>query len=527
MSRDAGGGQGVAFMLGSGDRRLLELVDALRVSRPHRQHTGEAGADHDIHLGFGRSGKHAAGHRLGLSRPAARQQRLDQLGGERIADRVGGIGDLQRSLQQPNRRRRRPRRRELRRPAQPPHRLGVAVLGPEGDVTRQPLDGYAGAPQHSTRLAVQALAHRRREILIDGVAYEVMAERETITRFGEQPGIHRRRERGNQLRRISAGEQPQLSQRERRAQDRGDPQQVQGVLGEQAQPAQECQAQGGWQRRRAGLGPPLPHVDRPLVVQRPYQLDHEQRVPPGTAHLLEQPRAGRKTDHLAGEVRRLLRAQRPKEHMLGAPRQEVDESPVDVHAMGSTAHRHEQRQRHTSQVTGDGVQRTQGQRIGPLQVLHDESDRDRRGELLQDIQDGLHDQPPLVGGARAATDTSGPAVGVHQTGQRGARGIRRAPLNLQRLTQGPQRTILLDLVARSPQDPETPKPGERHRLDDQTGLADPRLALQQRDPPPSHGGILDDGAEDIQLDHPADQPDPRTDAAYSHPTTIVGTPTGR
>ena len=56
---------------------------------------------------------------------------------------------------------------------------------------------------------------------------------------------------------------------------------------------------------RAGLGPPVQHADRPLIVQGPYELDHEQRIPPGTAHLLEQPRAGRDTDHLAGELSRL------------------------------------------------------------------------------------------------------------------------------------------------------------------------------------------------------------------------------
>ena len=213
--------------------------------------------------------------------------------------------------------------------------------------------------------------------------------------------------------------------------------------------------------------------------------------------------------------------------MLGAPLQEVGDSPVDVHAMGSTAHRREQRQPHTSQVTRYGMQRTQGQRIGPLQVLHDESDRDRGGELLQDIQDGLHDQPPLVGVARVGPDGSGLAVRVHQAGERGAVGIGRAPLKLQCLAQGPQRAILLDLVARPVQDPETPTPGERQRLGDQAGLADPRLALKQRDPSPSPGGILHDGAQDVQLDRPTDQPDPRTNADHSHPATSMDTPTGR
>ena len=151
--------------------------------------------------------------------------------------------------------------------------------------------GTPARAQHGTRLTVQALAHRCGQILVHGIAHEVVAERETITRFGEQPGIHRRGQRRNELRRSTPGEQPQLSQRERRAQDRSDPQQVQGLLGEQAQAAQQCQAQGGWQRRRAGLGPPVQHADRPLVVERPYELDHEQRVPPGTAHLLQQSRA--------------------------------------------------------------------------------------------------------------------------------------------------------------------------------------------------------------------------------------------
>ena len=121
----------------------------------------------------------------------------------------------------------------------------------------------------------------------------------------------------------------------------------------------------------------------------------------------------------------------------------------------------------------------------------------------------------------------GSAVGGHQAGERGARGIGRAPLKLHCLAQGPQRAILLDLVARPVQDPETPTPGERQRLGDQAGLADPRLALKQRDPAPSPGGILHDGAQDVQLDRPTDQPDPRTNADHSHPATSMDTPTGR
>ena len=130
--------------------------------------------------------------------------------------------------------------------------------------------------------------------------------------------------------------------------------------------------------------------------------------------------------------------------------------------------------------------------------------------------------PSSAAPAPCATRPGG-AVGVQQAGELGARGIGRAPLDLQGLAQGPQRTILLDLVARSREDPETPTPGERQRLGDQTGLADPRLALEQHDPCPSRRGILDDGAQDVQLDRPADQPDPRPNSDHSHAATIVGT----
>ena len=307
---------------------------------------------------------------------------------------------------------------ELRRPSQPPHRLGVAVLGPEDDVARQPLDGYAGAPQHSTRLAVQALAHRCGEILVHGIAYEVVAERETITRLGEQPGIHRRCERGNQLRRISPGEQRQLGQRERRAQDRGDPQQVQGVLGEQAQAAQECQAQGGWQRRRAGLGPPVQHVDRPLVVQRPYELDHEQRVPPGTAHLLEQPRAGR-------EHRPPRRRGEPPPPELNGPRSTCSAPRARRSAMARSTSTPwdpprtvaEQRQRHTSQVTGDRSAAHAGSTDRPTAGP---PRRERPGPSRRTPPRHPRRPPrsttPRRRRPRRAPTSSGPAVGVHAGG---------------------------------------------------------------------------------------------------------------
>ena len=74
--------------------------------------------------------------------------------------------------------------------------------------------------------------------------------------------------------------------------------------------------------------------------------------------------------------------------------------------------------------------------------------------------------------------------------------------------------------------PKPPPPGKRQRFGDQTRLANPSLALDQHDPCPSRRGILNDGAHDVQLDRPADQPDPGLDSIHSHAATIVGTRTG-
>ena len=243
---------------------------------------------------------------------------------------------------------------------------------------------------------MQSLAHRHGEIVVDGFAHEVVAEGETVTGLGEQARVHGCGERREQLRRGAAGDERQLGHGERRAQDRGDPQQVQSVLREQAQPPKERQAQGGWQGRLAGLGPPVPPVDGPLVVERPHQLDHEERVSPGALHLLEQSRADRKTGDLAGEISRLLGTQRPEDHVLGAPCDQVSDDPVNVDALGSLTYRREQRERQTAQVPGDGVHGTQGQRVSPLQVLNDKCDRAGRGEVFEETHDGLDDQPSLV-----------------------------------------------------------------------------------------------------------------------------------
>ncbi len=199
---------------------------------------------------------------------------------------------------------------------------------------------------------------------------------------------------------LRPGHERELGHRERRTQDRGHPQHVQHVLREPAEAAQDREPQRRRQRRPASLRPPIQQLQRPVLIERPHQFDDEQRVAAGACHLLQQERAGRMAGDLAGEVSRLLHGQRANEHVLGASSKEVRHRPVDVRAVRSRAHRRQQGQRQTSQVPADGVHGPQRQRIGPLQILDGEDDRTRRGELFEDVQHGLHDQPPLVGRTR-------------------------------------------------------------------------------------------------------------------------------
>ena len=98
-------------------------------------------------------------------------------------------------------------------------------------MARHTVDARTSIPQRDPGFSMKALANRRCEVVVQRVADELMMEGETITRSAEQTGFHRRGQCGQQLRRRPARQQRQLGNGERRAENGGDPQQVQPVLG--------------------------------------------------------------------------------------------------------------------------------------------------------------------------------------------------------------------------------------------------------------------------------------------------------
>ena len=141
--------------------------------------------------------------------------------------------------------------------------------------------------------------------------------------------------------------------------------------------------------------------------------------------------------------------------MVGAPRQQVGDDPVDVRARGSSAHRHQQRQRQSGHMPGDGMHRAQRQRIRPLQILNGQRQRGTRRQLLHHVQDVFDDDPALVGetGRRCQPPHlvhPGPA----HAGRVGRGWTSRWPLDVQGVTQRQQRTVPFELVARPHQHPK-------------------------------------------------------------------------
>ena len=200
--------------------------------------------------------------------------------------------------------------------------------------------------------------------------------------------------------------------------------------------------------------------------------------PPAPCHLLEQPRAGRKTDDLAGQIEppprsstaRGPHAQRPAR----AGRRRPGRRPRHgIHCAPS-------RTTPTADGSGGGRWSAAARRVNGSAHCRSstttatgtvEASSSKTSTTASTIS-----HPSSAIPAPCTTRPAGPAS-PQQAGELGTRRIGCAPLDLQGLAQGPQGTVPLELVARARENPKPPPPGERQRFGDQTGLADPSLAL--------------------------------------------------
>jgi hypothetical protein len=402
----AGGRQRRPLALRSSDGGQPELLDALRVARPHREHAGQPRTHHDVHARIAQAAEHPARNRLRLTQPPAREDRLDQLALDLVMDRVVGVDELERVLQQSDRRRRRPRGAAPRRAPQPCDSVDIARVGAAHQVIGDALGRGAGESEHRGRLPMESLAHRLRQVAGDGLAEEVVAERQAVAGFPQHPGIPGGEQGREQLSHGLVRQQRQLGGRERAPQDRRQAEQVQDLFREQAQAAQERQDQARGQGRVPGVRATVGHLDGTLRVEGTTELDDEEGVAACPRHLLGQPGTRRQTDHLSRQPNGVIQDQWRHHDVPSPPVQQIGDRPVDLGTARSGAHRHEQRQRQVYQVSSDRVERPDGEGVGPLQVLHGERDRTLGGQPLDEVDHGHDDRPTgvrrsrLVGGVR-------------------------------------------------------------------------------------------------------------------------------
>jgi hypothetical protein len=213
--------------------------------------------------------------------------------------------------------------------------------------------------------------------------------------------------------------------------------------------------------------------------------------------------------------------------MLGATGEEISDDSADVWIVSCTAPRHEHRERQSGHLPRDRVHGPQGQGVGPLQILHRQRDRAGRGQLLEDLGNGLDDEPPLIGHVdqrRCRSDRT--RADAQEASELGSAGIACALVNLQGFAQGPQRAVPLDLIAPPHEDSEAELLGAFERFVEQTGLADACLALHDHRTSSSAGSILNRSTQDAQLSRSADQRNPTLGFDAFHSVTIVGTPAG-
>ena len=177
-------GQRLAFGLGRGRRRLFEMLDRLGIAPAH---------DNTLARPRGTTRSTVAPQLPSKSRATASASRtrpvthgLDELGGDHVLQRITRAAIS--------------RARSSRRTAVAGARGVTARAARRNRSTAWPSPGSAPSPRESRpgqrarrrhrargRPPVQSLAHGQREIVIDGVADEVVTEAQTIAGFGEQP----------------------------------------------------------------------------------------------------------------------------------------------------------------------------------------------------------------------------------------------------------------------------------------------------------------------------------------------------
>jgi hypothetical protein len=159
--------------------------------------------------------------------------------------------------------------------------------------------------------------------------------------------------------------------------------------------------------------------------------------------------------------------------------------PLQLPAAGERLQAGHQRHRADGEPPGQRAQGQEAGGVGPLQVVQAEHQRSPPGQRLHQVQEGVDGLELQARVAADGGDAPVALVGGQQGGDGGPARVRGGPRAPEGVGQQAERPVALQVLPPPGHHLETAGAGGLQRLGEQTGLADPRLALHDHDRRPS------------------------------------------
>ena len=334
------------------------------------------------------------------------------------------------------------------------------------------LGGLAGLDQRCRELLVQAPPHGQRHVLVERISHQLVPERDPFALLGEHARTLRGPQRGDELRHRPPRQHGEVAGGEADPEHGREAEQLELLGSQEAEAVQDRHGE-----RRHGLGDR--HVSRPVAdhdgavrQQRGHQLADEQRVPGRALRLRDQALARTRPEELLQQRRGRQFVQRPDRDGRRVARREQAEQSLQLRPSRLRPGTDDQRDRQLVDTRRDPREHPERGRIGPVQVLDREHDRRVRAQLVEQLEHGLGDaELPLGGRVRPGLPRT--QVRVHPL----APGLRDA------VDDRREWAIRVQLLGPRGQHLGAGGAGFVERRVDEPGLADPRLALDDGEPP--------------------------------------------
>ena len=312
-----------------------------------------------------------------------------------------------------------------------------------------------------------------------------MPEPEPVAVILEHPPGDTLRQHAEQLEHRPLHRHRQVGHGEAGPQDRGTPQRLQHVLGQEAEAAQDRQPHRRRQHYLRHLGPPAGGLDHSLLRERAQHLGHEQRIARRAGQPGQQSPARGRAHRVGRQFRHRLLAE-PVQAQVPARRPLQRGS--QLVQLGGARRRPEARDdpdRKVFDPASQRGQRQQARRVGPLQVVHADQQRPGQRELLHQVGERVDHPEPQSGVAGHGDRVALPGGSGQQLRDGRPPGVRRGPGAAEHPGHEAERPHALQFLGPPRRHLHAAPPRVLQRRVEQARLADAGLALDEHDRAPA------------------------------------------